>query len=243
MPQSCIPRWWQLPFASALTYQALMGNRCYLCSISACQPVSAGHIQRAHRHWFNRQRYLCEACHQRIHWQAAHFDLHLPTQSLKGVASASYSYPLDEVMLGFKNSQQLHGLPVLVHAIRQLQVPTGCHAKNALIVRVPTTKQRLQQRGFDPLGILTAYLSFHWQIPVFYGVYRLDRPHQQGLSREERLSNMTGAFFLSHPPPVKHLILFDDVVTTGATMDELAHTLLATGKNHTLFARSVLHGI
>ncbi|BFL70436.1 hypothetical protein SKB0120_14980 [Moraxella osloensis] len=145
-------------------------------------------------------------------------------------------------MLGYKNGQQLHHLPVLVQAIRQLHIPKGCHSKNSLIVKVPTSLQRIRQRGFDPLAILTAYLSFHWQIPVFTGLQRLDRPHQQGLSREERLDNIKDAFSLTDMPPSKNLILFDDVVTTGATLSELANLLTNYHPSSHIHAYSVLHG-
>lgn len=235
--------WWRLPFAGALAYHWLVYNRCQLCGLQACRIKSGAQMrQHGHDHWFNRLQYLCQACHDDIQWQAAVFDLHLPCQSVQGVASSNYRYPLDQVMRGFKNSQYLNELPILVHAIRQLVVPKGCHSKNALIIRIPTTKQRIIERGFDPLGILTAYLSFHWQIPVFKGLQRYDGQHQQGLTKDERLANIKEAFFLTEVPKTKHLILFDDVVTTGATMQEAATILCQQAVASKIIATAILHG-
>lgn len=160
--------WWRLPFAMALVYQAKVHHRCQLCGINDCAAARFDNLApRHHEHWFNRQQFLCQPCHSQFAWSTSCFNLQLKQTSLRGVASGYYQYPLNQIMLGYKNGQQLHHLPVLVHAIRQLKLPQGCHAKNSLIVKVPTSLQRIRQRGFDPLAILTAYLSFHWQIPVF----------------------------------------------------------------------------
>ena len=91
---------------------------------------------------------------------------------------------------------------------------------------MPTTNQRLVKRGFDPVSILAAQLSKHWQIPLWNGVERIDNTvSQQGLSRAERLGNLDNAFALRELPPVKRLLLFDDVATTGASLQALGRTL------------------
>lgn len=235
--------WWRLPFAMALVYQAKFHKRCQLCGINNCVTAhTSGVSTRHHDHWFNRLQFICPPCHRQFDWSQSYFNLQLSQTSVQGVASSYYQYPLNQVMLGYKNGQQLHHLPVLVHAIRQLTIPKGCHGKNSLIVKVPTTLERIQQRGFDPLSILTAYLSFHWQIPVFNGVERADRPHQQGLSRDQRLDNIKDAFYLKESLPAKNLILFDDVVTTGATLEELSKLFVQTHTNYRIHFRAVLHG-
>ncbi|WP_417466333.1 ComF family protein, partial [Kordiimonas sp.] len=49
---------------------------------------------------------------------------------------------------------------------------------------------------------------------------------QQGLSRAERLSNLDNAFALIEKTPTKRLLLFDDVSTTGASLQALARTFI-----------------
>ena len=91
---------------------------------------------------------------------------------------------------------------------------------------MPTTNQRLTKRGFDPVSILAAQLSKHWHIPLWNGVERIDNTiSQQGLTRAERLTNLENAFALTENPPVKRLLLFDDVATTGASLQALGRTL------------------
>ena len=124
-------------------------------------------------------------------------------------------------------------LPLLVHVLRQLPRPAGCHSQNSVILPMPTTNSRLVERGFDPVTILSAYLSKHWNIPIWQGVQRIDHTvSQQGLTRAERLTNLNDAFTLTTSPPVKRILLFDDVATTGASLQALARTLSAKSFSH-----------
>ncbi|MDE4454483.1 ComF family protein [Psychrobacter sp. DAB_AL62B] len=141
-------------------------------------------------------------------------------------AATYYDYPIRQAIRAFKHHEDMTKLPLLLYAIRQLPRPHGCHYDNSIIVAMPTTNQRLIKRGFDPVSILTAQLSKHWQIPLWQGVERIDDTvSQQGLTRAERLSNLNNAFALIEQPPVKRLLLFDDVATTGASLQALGRSL------------------
>ncbi|HCT74530.1 MAG TPA: ComF family protein [Psychrobacter sp.] len=147
-------------------------------------------------------------------------------------ASTFYDYPIRQAIRAFKHDEDMSKLPLLLHAIRQLPRPHGCHHDNAVIVAMPTTPQRLVKRGFDPVSILAAQLSKHWQIPLWQGVRRIDHTvSQQGLTRAERLSNLNNAFVLTKTPPVKRLLLFDDVATTGASLQALGRALYKPATN------------
>lgn len=238
--------WWQLPFAGALLCHAKLLKRCQLCGINACQSQN---VQYGYQHWFNHLAFLCQSCHDDIAWQQSHFQIPLSSsQSLAGVASVFYQYPFNQIITNFKNHHDLRQIILLIYALRQLDVPTGCTADNSVIVIVPTTQKRLVSRGFDPLYWLSLYLSFHWQIPIFYAIEREERAHQQGLSRDERLTNVQNAFSFTALPDVKNVILFDDVVTTGATLQAVINSLAIQNKQqknpikYKLFARAILHG-
>lgn len=237
---------WQLPFAGALIFHAKVMKCCQLCGINACDTKNAN---QGYQHWFNQLAFLCESCQNSIIWQQSHFQIPLSSsQNLSGVASVFYEYPFNQIITDFKNHHHLNQMILLIHAMRQLDVPTDCTADNSVIVIVPTTKKRLSKRGFDPLYWLSLYLSFHWQIPIFYGLQREDRQHQQGLNRDERLKNVQNAFSFTALPDAKNLIFFDDVVTTGATLQAVISSLAIQAKQqqnpikYKLFARAILHG-
>lgn len=236
--------WWRLPFAGALALHGTVFRQCQLCCTHVCYWADNRLQQGCYDHWFNQLQFICEDCQTMIAWQQSHFSLQhsLNYQNIVGIASTSYTFPYQDVMTRFKNHHELSQLMLLVHAIRQLSPPVGCHGDNSYLVIVPTTNKRLIKRGFDPLYWLGLYLSFHWQIPLFTGLQRQERLQQQGLSREERLQNMQGAFDVMQVPDVKNLILFDDVVTTGATLQAVVDSFLAEGVDYQFFGCAVLHG-
>ena len=171
---------------------------------------------------------LCAHCHNDITWLPRPFEVDIaPSISLSIQASTYYEYPIRQAIRAFKHQEDMTKLPLLLHAIRQLPRPHGCHRNNSVIVAMPTTSQRLVKRGFDPVSILSAQLSKHWQIPLWQGVKRIDDTvSQQGLTRAERLSNLDNAFALIERPPTKRLLLFDDVSTTGASLQALAQAFI-----------------
>lgn len=171
---------------------------------------------------------LCSHCHDSIAWLPKPFNVDIAAGIALPIQTATYyEYPLRQAIRAFKHHEDMTKLPLLLHAIRQLPHPHGCHYDNSVIVAMPTTEQRLVKRGFDPVSILSAQLSKHWQIPLWHGVMRVDDTvSQQGLTRAERLSNLDNAFALIEKPPVKRLLLFDDVATTGASLQALGRTLL-----------------
>lgn len=171
---------------------------------------------------------LCTHCHHSIAWLPEPFDVDIAFgKSLTIQASTYYDYPIRRAIRAFKHHEDMTKLPLLLHVIRQLPRPHGCHQHNSVIVAMPTTGQRLAKRGFDPVSILSAQLSKHWNIPLWHGVQRIDDTmSQQGLTRAERLSNLDNAFALSQSLPVKRLLLFDDVSTTGASLQALARAFI-----------------
>ncbi|MDE0844742.1 MAG: ComF family protein, partial [Psychrobacter pacificensis] len=57
-------------------------------------------------------------------------------------------------------------------------------------------------------------------------------------TRAERLSNLDNAFALTEKPPVKRLLLFDDVATTGASLQALARAFISSEQTVTINAQS-----
>ena len=199
---------------------------------------------------------ICQACHDSVHWRPEllqhlipieNTGLHNPQSpsplTLQIQAAAPHLSYIRAAIIAFKYKEQVDALPVLVHAIQQLSRPQGCHATNSVIVPTPTTPNRIRKRGFDPVPVLAYYLSKHWQIPLWHGVSRIDDViSQQGLARNERQANISHAFNMSMPPTVKRLLLFDDVVTTGATLAAIANTITQTCPDTKIRAYCVSHG-
>ena len=198
-------------------------------------PSFFANLRQQFNHRFN-SGLLCSHCHDSIAWLPKPFNVDIASGKVLSIQTATYyEYPLRQAIRAFKHHEDMTKLPLLLHAIRQLPRPHGCHHDNSVIVAMPTTEQRLVKRGFDPVSILSAQLSSHWQIPLWHGVKRIDDTvSQQGLTRAERLSNLDNAFVLIEKPPVKRLLLFDDVATTGASLQALGRTLLTSAETVTM---------
>ena len=99
------------------------------------------------------------------------------------------------------------------------------------LVPVPLHPQALSKRGFNQAALICEGISQVWHKPVFSeAIVRNKRTHTQTKqTRAERWDNMENAFSIKDPTSIagKHLLLIDDVITTGATIEACGKTLLS----------------
>ncbi len=104
---------------------------------------------------------------------------------------------------------------------------------NPLIIPVPLNKKRLLERGFNQAELIAKIFAEHFNYPLLTNavVRQKNTPHQVGLNKKERLTNVQNAFQITSPELIKNrvVILIDDVVTTGSTLEEIAKVLKETG--------------
>ena len=108
-------------------------------------------------------------------------------------------------------------------------------AEAEALVPVPLHWRRLWARRFNQSAMLAAAISAESGVPVATGVLKRVKPtaQQVGLSRTERAANVQGAFRV--PPEARgavagrRLVLVDDVLTSGATVEGCARALLRAG--------------
>jgi ComF family protein len=116
------------------------------------------------------------------------------------------------------------------------------------LLPVPLHWHRLWSRRFNQSATLAGSVSRASGVPVLHEAIKRVRatPQQVGLSKTERADNVQGAFRV--PPEHKaqvagrRLVLVDDVLTSGATVDTCARALLRAGAAHVdvlVFARVV----
>lgn len=102
-----------------------------------------------------------------------------------------------------------------------------------LIVPVPLHPKKQKQRGYNQAEIIAAGLSQATSIPVSTDnlVRRIHNPTQTKRSKTQRWENVKDIFDVTHPQLFmgKHLLLVDDVITTGSTLEAGAHALLKNG--------------
>lgn len=102
-----------------------------------------------------------------------------------------------------------------------------------LIMPVPLHRVRLRWRGFNQAALLGDAIARRLKRPFDAGsLIRIrETDPQTGKSMRERRQNIRDAFVIRRPARIanRRVLLVDDVMTTGATVDECARTLLAAG--------------
>jgi ComF family protein len=102
-----------------------------------------------------------------------------------------------------------------------------------LIIAVPLHLARLRWRGFNQAALLAVAVGRRMERPVdLSNLVRVrETPPQTLQHRGERVKNLKRAFAVRRPARVasRSILLIDDVMTTGATADECARTLIASG--------------
>ena len=102
-----------------------------------------------------------------------------------------------------------------------------------LIMPIPLHHARLRWRGFNQAALLGTVIARRLDRPLdTHTLLRLrETAPQTGQNMRERRNNIRNAFAVRRPAAVANrtILLIDDVITTGATADECARTLLAAG--------------
>ena len=98
-----------------------------------------------------------------------------------------------------------------------------------ILIPVPLHRQRLCSRRFNQAEVIARSLSEELNLELLLALRRIRPTQRQAtLSRKERLKNLRKAFQIKTSPTKlagRHLVLIDDVFTTGSTAQECARIL------------------
>lgn len=104
-----------------------------------------------------------------------------------------------------------------------------------MVVPVPLHKARLRERGYNQSLLLAQVAGDVWRLPVREEVLvrTVNTRHQVELPRAQRLTNVAGAFAVPEQAREavrgQHILLIDDVMTTGSTLLACARALHEAG--------------
>jgi predicted amidophosphoribosyltransferase len=141
-----------------------------------------------------------------------------------------------EVLSAWKGGEKRSLSPLLAKVLTEaaVQVFPGIP-----IVPVPPRPGKIREEGWDQVAELADILKKQFSYPVLHLLTRTEALQQKELNREKRLSNLKTAFHFCPPQKVNFskenasvpstVLLLDDVITTGATLEACASVLAQNG--------------
>jgi competence protein ComFC len=119
------------------------------------------------------------------------------------------------------------------------------YSGSPIITYVPTAGSHVRERGFDGTALIAKNLAKIRGYKIKPMLIKLNSNQQKGVGRKERLAQLKGSFGVINFDVVRgaEILLVDDVVTTGATIEECCRMLLKSGAKSVdvaVFARTPL---
>ncbi len=157
--------------------------------------------------------------------------LHNPPPFLRSFAPWRYQFPVDRMISRYKyNGQTAFARPLLSLFGENLKKLMAESEPPEVIIPAPMDRKRQRKRGFNQAEDIAREAGRVTGIPVRTDLAVRTRAveTQRGLSRRERMANLSGVFTVRQPVPARVAIV-DDVITTGATTRQLAEVLRQSG--------------
>lgn len=151
-----------------------------------------------------------------------------PPPFIAARAPFAYEFPVDAAIKAFKFRHKLFYVPAL-GALLENAFAELPHDIDALLP-VPLHWRRHAVRGFNQARELCKPLRKSTGLPILEAVVRSrPTPYQSGLNAKQRRRNLRRAFEVRSAIDAAHVLIVDDVITTGETCRELADVLLCAG--------------
>jgi ComF family protein len=204
--------------------QHLLPQQCLLCTAPAADQPLCEHCHAG------LPRLTCSHCPQcampTLHGEICGACIADPPAFTTVSAAFVYAWPLTTLIQQFKYAGNLALTRMLADAIRA----PGLAAVD-IIIPMPLAPARLRQRGFNQALELARHVGAALRTRIDARAIRRvrDSAPQAMLPWRERAKNIRGAFVYGADLSGMRVAVVDDVLTTGATLNELARTLRRAG--------------
>ena len=164
----------------------------------------------------------------------------------KTLAVFLYIFPIDAMMVRYKYGNMLNLSNTFGQFLRDKTVSSLAANQIDFIIPMPIHPTRIKERGFNQAHEIAKVLTKNCKQKLdFKSVARTKlTPPQANLPLKDRVKNIKGAFKVSGELTGKRIAIVDDVMTTGASLNELAKTLKKAGASHVecwVVARTLPH--
>ena len=155
--------------------------------------------------------------------------------SLDGcIAMAHYAEPaVKGVVKNWKYASDERCHDIIATWVRRSNISNLLQDLPWTVIPVGLHPSRARERGFDQAEIAAHLIAHELSLPVESVLKRCKRTKSQAALGDQRrqVGELHGAFRTISKPP-EHVLLVDDVLTTGSTLDAAAHELKRSGSEH-----------
>lgn len=154
-------------------------------------------------------------------------------------SARSWCWVPDDTSSRILSALKYHGWHAVAEGIAErlarLEFPPDVRAERAALIAVPLARAKQRARGYNQAAAIARAVARRWALPLWDdALFRTrDTPSQTRLTPGERLANVHRAFSLGAGTGERirgrHLVLVDDVLTTGATLNACATVLFEAG--------------
>lgn len=148
------------------------------------------------------------------------------------LTAVHYDYPWAKLLVDFKFREQTGLAQAMAKLLRAAPWVEASLDAADLLIPMPLSPQRLRERGFNQALVLARALHHPQLAPDLLWRVR-HTPPQSSLNRKDRSHNLQGAYL---PNPLQaatirdqHIVLLDDVMTTGTSLQSAALALRQAG--------------
>ncbi len=213
-------RLWRMPGQCMLCHQWQWRAICQTCeqAFAASQP-------------------RCQRCALPLHGGQSHCLIceDYPPEFDRAVAAVDYTSPWRELIASLKFKQDTALATPLAGLLAQRIKAQSQRSRPQWIIPTPLSAERLRERGFNQSWLLAQALSKQLGIPTLPHALRRvkETPRMMTLQANERRHHIRNAFAIApeHRRALagRHVAVVDDVLTSGATLHEIALTLRPVG--------------
>ena len=147
------------------------------------------------------------------------------------VAAFTYAYPVDRLLHAYKYRGRLALAHWCARELGEAISAAAIDTAGVCMVAMPLGKARQRERGFNQALEIARLAGASLDVELAQGFVRRAREAvpQAALAWSERAANVRGAFVCDDDVRGLDIAVIDDVMTTGASLQELARTLKAAG--------------
>jgi len=204
----------------------LFPNRCLSCSrmIDAHLLVCTLCFEKIHftHHQYSDENLLKEKCKLLFPVENAFALMHFSQENLSRIIIHELKY----------KGREKAGKTLADWVTEQLDFNNNNNNKPDLLVSVPLHPKKLKERGYNQLHFFTENLSEFYTIPFDHDLIKRNHYSKaQALKDKQHRIETTNPFSVTKNISGKHVLLIDDVFTTGNTLASIAWEILKAGNN------------